>query len=63
MKDLDLNNRGINIVLIKTNGKNHRPVGNSFINEGDVVTVIGQTRDVTSAFEWFNDTNTKNTNS
>ncbi|UWV83560.1 TrkA C-terminal domain-containing protein [Mycoplasmopsis felis] len=48
IKDLDLNNRGINIVLIKTNGKNHRPVGNSFINEGDVVTVIGQTHDVTS---------------
>ncbi|BBU47528.1 TrkA family potassium uptake protein [Mycoplasmopsis felis] len=63
IKDLDLNNRGINIVLIKTNGKNHRPVGNSFINEGDVVTVIGQTHDVTSAFEWFNDTSTKNTNS
>ncbi|WP_334687373.1 hypothetical protein [Mycoplasmopsis felis] len=58
-----MNNRGINIVLIKTNGKNHRPVGNSFINEGDVVTVIGQTNDVTLAFEWFNDTSTKNTNS
>ncbi|WP_027121417.1 potassium channel family protein [Mycoplasma leonicaptivi] len=54
LKDLNLNDRGITLVLIKSKGKSIRPTGTSLLHYDDLVTIIGQVDDITSALEWLN---------
>ncbi|QCZ36572.1 potassium channel family protein [Mycoplasma nasistruthionis] len=57
VKDLGLNERGITIVLIKSNGISKRATGDVNLKMNDVITIIGEIGDVTNALAWFNNEN------
>ncbi|WP_036452905.1 potassium channel family protein [Mycoplasma buteonis] len=57
IRDLKLNERGINVVLIKRDNVPHMASANGVLKLEDNLTIFGNVADVTSALEWFNEIN------
>ncbi|MEE3928150.1 TrkA family potassium uptake protein [Mycoplasmopsis ciconiae] len=55
IKDLELNSKGITIILIKRNAQILRATGDTLLLKNDVISVVGQVGDVTEALGWFNE--------
>ncbi|MBN0919269.1 potassium channel family protein [[Mycoplasma] gypis] len=55
IRELDIRKRNASIVLIKRGGTSFLPEGDFVIEEGDLLTVIGQIDDITSIFDWFSE--------
>ncbi|EFF41840.1 potassium channel family protein [Mycoplasmopsis alligatoris] len=56
LKNLSFNDRGISVVLIKRGSTSMRATGDVVLKEHDLVTLIGDVRDITDALGWCNDT-------
>ncbi|QNM93794.1 TrkA family potassium uptake protein [Mycoplasma sp. Pen4] len=55
VREIGIAERGITIVLIKSKNVSKRATGDVVLKLDDIVTIIGEVGDVTSALQWFNE--------